>query len=75
MLKVTVKDLEKFDLEVPIDCPGCGKKVGITARQAAPGKVFKCSCGASIVIKGDGGQRAQTAIDNLLKTISRFGKR
>jgi hypothetical protein len=63
-----------FDLRIPIQCPGCKRKIEIPARTSAPGKVIRCRCGAEITLKGDDLRKTQKAMDDLVATLKRFGR-
>lgn len=71
----TVTGPKRIDLKVPAKCPACGRTIEIKLRSAGPGTVLPCSCGASIRLTGDDMRKAQAAMDQLVDTIHRLGRR
>ncbi len=65
-----------MDIDIDLDCPGCGGKLKVTAAQVSRGATVRCPRGHSIKLKDEGGgmRRAQRALDDLDKTIRDFGK-
>lgn len=63
-----------FDLRIPIQCPGCKRKIEIPARTSAPGKVIRCRCGAEITLKGDDMRKLQKSMDSIEAALRRLGK-
>ncbi|NVJ15183.1 hypothetical protein [Myxococcus sp. AM010] len=73
MIKTRVSG--NLDLTLPIECPSCGRKREIKARDAAPGTTVTCKgCGASIRLEGDDMRKAQKALDDLAKAFKRLGR-
>lgn len=75
MVKVTVAGPRRVEMKLPVECPGCHRKFDIKLRDAAPGTVIPCGCGASIKLTGDDGRKAQAAMDKLLDTLHSIGRR
>jgi len=74
MLKITSRVSGNLDLDLPLKCP-CGNPIKIQARDAAPGPRLTCSqCGATITLTGDDMRQAQEALDDLRRTLERFGR-
>lgn len=65
------------DLEANVKCPNCGKPIRVKVREMVPGRSRACphQCGATIRFTGDDGRKVQKALDDLERTIQRFGRR
>jgi DNA-directed RNA polymerase subunit RPC12/RpoP len=65
---------EAMDLEIPMECPKCHRKLKFQARSLTAGSSRSCpGCGTSIVIKGDGFKKTQDALDDLKQTLGKLG--
>lgn len=74
MLKFSVTGPKKIDLPLEFQCPECRRKHSLKMRNVHPGKVIRCSCGAELRFQGDDPRRAQAAMDDLVKTIHKWGR-
>ena len=63
------------DIEVQFPCPFCGREIKTKLRQLSSGHSARCpNCGTLIQFDGDGGRRAQGAIDDLNRQIRRLNR-
>jgi hypothetical protein len=63
-----------MDLDFDFDCPNCGHKMKIRVEEMYPGNSKTCLCGCEIRFTGDDARKVQRAIDDLERTLKRFGK-
>ncbi len=65
------------DLEAKVSCPNCKRSIAIKVREIVPGRSKACphGCGATLNFTGDDGRNAQSALDELERTIRRLGGR
>ena len=65
-----------MDLEFDFKCLNCGHKMKIKVKEMYAGNTKTCRfCGCEIHFNGDDGRKAQRALEDLERTIKRFGKR
>lgn len=63
------------NLEVKISCPNCEGIVRIKVKDMVPGRSKPCPhCQVSFKFTGDDGRKAQRALDNLERTLKKFGR-
>lgn len=72
--KITVRGPRRIDLKLPLECPGCGKKIETKMRNVRPGQVITCFCGSTIRLTGDDPRKTQRAFDDLLDTFYKMGR-
>lgn len=73
-INITVRGPRRIDLKIPLQCPGCGRKMETKMRNSRPGQVITCSCGSSIRLDGDDPRKIQKALDDLLDTFHKMGR-
>lgn len=62
-----------MQLDADIPCPKCNRKLKVKLADMREGRSRRCSfCGAEIAFKGDGGPKAQKAIDDLTKSFKKL---
>jgi hypothetical protein len=62
-------------LESEIECPSCKKKIKIKVEEMVRGRKKNCTwCRAEIKFTGDDGRKAQKAIDDFKKSLSKMFK-
>ncbi|NCT90145.1 hypothetical protein GXB85_04150 [Cellulomonas sp. APG4] len=66
-----------MDLDFKFDCPECGRSVKATVAEVGRQATKRCPNGHSIklVDKGGDARRAQSAMDDLERSLKRFGRR
>jgi DNA-directed RNA polymerase subunit RPC12/RpoP len=64
----------KDELELPIECPGCSKKVSKSVRELVKDPSIACECGARIRLPDDTVKQMAAALDNLDKSLGRLKK-
>lgn len=57
-----------------VPCPGCKRKVKIKLSQMAANKSVRCPSGHTINLTGDDAKQAKKALDDLERTLKRYGK-
>lgn len=62
------------DIDIPIDCPSCGRKIKKRLSQLGNGRSIHCSCGQRITVQGSGFSSFKRNLDQLDRTLKRFGK-
>lgn len=62
------------DQELSIDCPSCHRKIKRRLSQLRNGQSFRCACGQSIRIEGDGATKAKRELEKLERTLRRLGR-
>jgi hypothetical protein len=65
------------DLEMKVNCPGCDRPFNLKVTEMVPGRSKRCpyGCGATLQFSGDDGRKTQAALDDLGRTLRRFGRR
>ena len=60
------------NLEITIDCPSCRRKIRKRLSQLGNGSSFRCVCGQSIRVNGNGFSDTKRAMERLERSLKRL---
>ena len=63
------------DIDIPIDCPSCGRKIKKRLSQLGNGRSVLCLCGQRITVQGNGFSSLKRSIEQFDRSLKRLTKR